>query len=824
MRKFSKKKSKNKGSSGLNSSANSSNGIAPQRLCNLIQNESKNIVKENARNVNFLNLPFLYSHQHPIAVNDKSLKTKTVSSSNISNNPSIHNQINSERSSGNLIKSRNSSANGGPILGPKNKTKYRSLNNINLNFTTASSINFPTNNSDSAKIKYKSNSNLNNNNFSTFHNNLISSTHINSLSSGNYNRQKTKSQNLHYYQGGAENNLDKHRIHHTAISTGTYYNKSQDRYQSLTNLPNQNYFRRNNLYNLYNNNNNNNNIYKINQSQPNLVSQQQSKLLLDQFNNSLILSQNSVFSASQPHSNLNYYNLTMNEKRSQDFLSNKKYVKNEDKRKYKIEKNGLQNLDLDEKAINNVKIDEYFKNLEKRGSKESLIAESGDINQNVVDTKNTAVHPRGKGLNFKNNSQNKEIILEVYGFDRSMTDDDIRYFLENISTNQDKKPSTATTETTDSSTTSPSVAVSSQNNYDKLPFQIEILVTGVAYVRFEDIKSAYFYHKNLKSNLDYNIKNNDQAVGKNIVFEFLPNIGAMDDKNKEPILVFINSKSGGGQGKEVFDELNKIFSSYQIYDLKSKPGPVHGLACYKNLEKYVILACGGDGTACWVMSVIEEMRSRYSNNSFMKPGCTSPAIAILPLGTGNDLARVCGMGGGYDGAPLIPILKKVINSEKKTLDRWAIQFETRRPEPQIKRLDTVKQSSIKNNFYDQYKSGPGKKRYSIDQLPSSTSNKKSTETSANPDSTTANQKNLQAKTQSYEAATNTNRMNSFKNNNNNSCNQSKDVKDRMKKASSATDLNNVGLENVENDTFAAATNVSFKVGFGVIFTNIEIFI
>lgn len=120
-----------------------------------------------------------------------------------------------------------------------------------------------------------------------------------------------------------------------------------------------------------------------------------------------------------------------------------------------------------------------------------------------------------------------------------------------------------------------------------------------------------------------------------------------------------------------------------------QPGPVHGLAIFKNLEKFKILACGGDGTVCWVMSVIEEMRARYTNNSFMRPKCWSPPIAVLPLGTGNDLARVLGMGGGYEGTPLVPILKRILNSQPKKLDRWTIQFESSKKLKPIKRLQTI---------------------------------------------------------------------------------------------------------------------------------------
>jgi diacylglycerol kinase (ATP) len=49
-----------------------------------------------------------------------------------------------------------------------------------------------------------------------------------------------------------------------------------------------------------------------------------------------------------------------------------------------------------------------------------------------------------------------------------------------------------------------------------------------------------------------------------------------------------------------------------------------------------------------------------------------PSIAILPLGTGNDLARTLGWGGGYNNESMEVFLNKVIYGKSVKLDRWNI--------------------------------------------------------------------------------------------------------------------------------------------------------
>jgi diacylglycerol kinase (ATP) len=51
-----------------------------------------------------------------------------------------------------------------------------------------------------------------------------------------------------------------------------------------------------------------------------------------------------------------------------------------------------------------------------------------------------------------------------------------------------------------------------------------------------------------------------------------------------------------------------------------------------------------------------------------------PAVGILPLGTGNDLARTLGWGGGYNDELIETFINKITNGKIVKLDRYFIFF------------------------------------------------------------------------------------------------------------------------------------------------------
>ncbi|XP_057465364.1 diacylglycerol kinase 1-like isoform X2 [Actinidia eriantha] len=163
-----------------------------------------------------------------------------------------------------------------------------------------------------------------------------------------------------------------------------------------------------------------------------------------------------------------------------------------------------------------------------------------------------------------------------------------------------------------------------------------------------------------KRSSSINQKDESQIVGLKQRYELidLP-------PDARPLLVFINKKSGAQRGDSLRQRLNMLLNPVQVFELSATQGPEDGLYLFRRVPHFRILVCGGDGTVGWVLNAIDKQ-------NFVSP----PPVAILPAGTGNDLARVLSWGGGLGSVErqggLCTVLSHIEHAAVTILDRWKI--------------------------------------------------------------------------------------------------------------------------------------------------------
>ena len=137
----------------------------------------------------------------------------------------------------------------------------------------------------------------------------------------------------------------------------------------------------------------------------------------------------------------------------------------------------------------------------------------------------------------------------------------------------------------------------------------------------------------------------------------------VSSKKRCPLLVFVNTKSGGQTGELLLYRLRSLLGKDQVYDLISDKGPEKGLNYFKtkDIKCFRVVVCGGDGSITWVLNKIEETG-------------TKTALGVLPLGTGNDLARVLGWGNGSGQYELVDMLTTMSRAKSIKLDRWNVKI------------------------------------------------------------------------------------------------------------------------------------------------------
>lgn len=141
-----------------------------------------------------------------------------------------------------------------------------------------------------------------------------------------------------------------------------------------------------------------------------------------------------------------------------------------------------------------------------------------------------------------------------------------------------------------------------------------------------------------------------------------------------PLLVFVNSKSGGQMGPYLLEGLRSNLNPLQVVDLHNT-GPRAALKLFANVPNVRILVAGGDGTVAWILQTLDELDV-----------AKKPPVGILPLGTGNDLARVLGWGGGYSNELISELLVQILEAHPVPLDRWQVEIALTDPVTSMNKL------------------------------------------------------------------------------------------------------------------------------------------
>ena len=128
----------------------------------------------------------------------------------------------------------------------------------------------------------------------------------------------------------------------------------------------------------------------------------------------------------------------------------------------------------------------------------------------------------------------------------------------------------------------------------------------------------------------------------------------------------INPISGGGQGKVIFEFLPEIMASmdYKQEEWKAEFTQAEGMReqIQQALESTeTLVAVGGDGTVSAVLSTM--LLGGFSQKV---------KIGLIPLGTGNDLARVLNLYKPFADQGLLFLVRRLLRASAEPFDIWKV--------------------------------------------------------------------------------------------------------------------------------------------------------
>eukprot|EP00201_Polytomella_parva_P019485 CAMPEP_0175042170 /NCGR_PEP_ID=MMETSP0052_2-20121109/2387_1 /TAXON_ID=51329 ORGANISM="Polytomella parva, Strain SAG 63-3" /NCGR_SAMPLE_ID=MMETSP0052_2 /ASSEMBLY_ACC=CAM_ASM_000194 /LENGTH=427 /DNA_ID=CAMNT_0016304897 /DNA_START=57 /DNA_END=1336 /DNA_ORIENTATION=+ len=159
---------------------------------------------------------------------------------------------------------------------------------------------------------------------------------------------------------------------------------------------------------------------------------------------------------------------------------------------------------------------------------------------------------------------------------------------------------------------------------------------------------------------------------------------------ESPLIVFINARSGGRTGPDLALRLRRALGTSQVFDIGTFRPNVVLRQLYQNLNEAEasgdkraswirnnlrVLVAGGDGTIVWVLATIK--------NLGLSP---EPPVAIMPLGTGNDLSRSLNWGAAFSfdwiqgHKALYTTLNRISTATPDEMDCWALTVDFPSPD------------------------------------------------------------------------------------------------------------------------------------------------
>lgn len=131
---------------------------------------------------------------------------------------------------------------------------------------------------------------------------------------------------------------------------------------------------------------------------------------------------------------------------------------------------------------------------------------------------------------------------------------------------------------------------------------------------------------------------------------------------------------------------------------------------FKDVPNFKVICCGGDGTVGWVLEAMGKsqnmlmhfvLRCHDIDHLITLVFCSDsvqmqsqPAVGVIPLGTGNDLARCLRWGGGYEGESVQKVMHKMSAATKVWLDRWSIEVTNHAPAEQRSQMTRSAASKV----------------------------------------------------------------------------------------------------------------------------------